>query len=88
MPPKIRNIQGHKPPWFSVGDRSLQKLRAKIPFGIHVRYSRPVGFWPPRRRRAQGNGPIRQSAVRLPSATTVRPRDNTVTGQPRKVRPA
>ncbi len=68
-------------------DRFHSKLAPKFRAGSISATSRPVGFAasPPERARKR---PEPGSAVRLPSATITRPRDSTVTGQPRSLRPA
>ncbi len=70
-----------------VASTSHSRLAPKFRSGSMSATRRPVGFAaaPPVRGR---NWPEPASTDRLPSATTVRPRDSTVIGQPRTVRPA
>ena len=67
--------------------RPHNKLAPKFRAGSISATSRPVGFAasPPERAR---KWPEPGSAIRLPSAMITRPRDSTVTGQPRSLRPA
>src|SRR5580704_4825579 len=81
---KDQNFQPISPTrWLAFHNRVAPKFRA----GSISATNRPVGFAasPPERARKR---PEPGSAERFPSATIVRPRDSTVTGQPRSLRPA